>query len=64
MLYMYVILTGTTKFSSIACRLYREREFSYGAMRSTNGPCATDYFFIFKVQIVDLTYQNILHIKI
>jgi hypothetical protein len=39
-------------------------EFGYGAMRSTDGPCATDRFSVFKVQIVNPTGQNIFHMKI
>jgi hypothetical protein len=43
---------------------YRERELAYGATRSTDGLCATDYFSFFKAQMVDLTGQNIFHMKI
>jgi hypothetical protein len=42
----------------------RERELGYGATHNTDGPCATDRFSFFKVQIVDLTGQNIFHMKI
>jgi hypothetical protein len=31
---------------------------------SIDGPCATDYFFIFKVQMIQWTIQNDFHMKI
>jgi hypothetical protein len=42
----------------------RERELGYGATRSTDDPCATDYLSIFKVEMIDPTGQNIFHMKI
>jgi hypothetical protein len=39
-------------------------ELDYGATRSTNGPCAMDRFSVFKVQMIDLTDYNVLHMKI
>jgi hypothetical protein len=56
---MSLLLGFTLKFI-----LYIEREFSYGATRSTDDICATDRFSVFKVQIVDPTGQNSFHMKI
>jgi hypothetical protein len=39
-------------------------ELGYGAVRSTDGLCATDRFSVFKVQMIDPTGYNILHMKI
>jgi hypothetical protein len=35
----------------------------YGVRRTTDDSCATDRFFVFKIQMVDPTSQNISHIK-
>jgi hypothetical protein len=39
-------------------------EFDYGATRSTDGPCVMDRFSVFKVQMIDPTDYNVLHMKI
>jgi hypothetical protein len=58
----------TVDFLSLSIYIYREREgereFGYGVVRSTDDLCATNRFSIFKVQIVDLTGQNIFYMKI
>jgi hypothetical protein len=33
-------------------------------MRSTDGLYAKNYFFVFKIQMIDLIGQNIFHMKI
>jgi hypothetical protein len=50
--------------SSIRCKIYIERELAYGAIRNTNDMYAMDHFSVFKVQMIDPTSKNILHIKI
>jgi hypothetical protein len=41
----------------------REIELGYGAICSTDAPCAMDHFSIFKVQMVDPTTQNDFRMK-
>jgi hypothetical protein len=44
--------------------LYIWRELGYNAMRSTDDPYAMDRFFIFKIQMINITTQNDFHMKI
>jgi hypothetical protein len=36
----------------------------YGATRNMDGPCATDRFSVFKVEMIDPTIHNVFRIKI